>query len=125
MEDEQFQKKKKCETERERSNKKVFIWSYGSKPPGSRDTEISSPPDFCWWGFKQTEKKKLLKFCCSEVKRKCLGFGFRSCLKRKTEFVFEIYLDKVFTRQNRINPPKPTNEKYTTFEIRVKRMPKF
>ena len=38
---------------------------------------------------------------------------FRCCLKRKREFVFEIWLDKVSTRQNRINPPKPTNENFS------------
>ena len=41
----QFEKKE-GETERKRSNKKVFIWSQESKTPRSGAREISSSPAF-------------------------------------------------------------------------------
>ena len=41
-----FQNEKKRETESKQPNKQVFIYFQGSKTPGSRDREISFPPDF-------------------------------------------------------------------------------
>ena len=39
-------KEKKCETERERTNKKVFIWSHGSQTSWSRDKRRNFWPHF-------------------------------------------------------------------------------
>ena len=110
IEDEQFQKEKKCETGRKRSDKKVFIWSNVSKTPREGDTEISSSSSFPKSMENGRRKKKLVKFFGSEVKRKWFWFVFRSYLQRKSRFAFEIYLGKDFTRQNRNNPKQPTNE---------------
>ena len=80
------------------------------KTPREVDTEISSSSGFPKSMENGRRKKKLMKFCGSEVKRKCLWFVFRSCLLRKSRFAFEIYLDKDFTRQNKNNRLQPTNE---------------
>ena len=57
IEDEQFEKKKKCEAESQRSNKKVFILSHEPKTPRSRDTEISSVLNFQGWCNLSEEKR--------------------------------------------------------------------
>ena len=58
IEDEQFQEKQKCGPGRERTNTKVFIWSQESETPRSKDAEVSSPPDFSWWGENLGEQKQ-------------------------------------------------------------------
>ena len=104
-------KRKKSVKQEEKAPTKRFSYCLRGQKPQDQKIQKFLPHLISVGGVSNKKrKKKLLQFCCSEVKGKWLGLVFRCCLKRKREFVFEIWLDKVSTRQNRINPPKPTNE---------------
>ena len=80
-------------------------FSYGLRSPNPQDQEIKKfLPHLIsrGGGVKQGGKRKLIQFfVCSEVKRKWLRFVFKFYLLREARLDFEIYFEKVFTRQKR------------------------
>ena len=57
MEDDHFEKEKKCHLKRERANKQLFISSHDPKTAESRAREISRSPDFSGICQKRGEKR--------------------------------------------------------------------
>ena len=116
-----LKKEKKCETDRKRTNAKVFIWSHDPKTPGSKDREISTLPDF-QGDFKTSgEKRRQKRFRALRQKRSGWGLRLNLGLSKRLWFVLEIYFDELCTRQSL----KPTNENHDTFENGGFPLPKF
>ena len=116
--DEQTEKKKKCLTERKRTNKKVFIWPQGSKTPCLKDRERNFWAHFQVNSETSAKKRRSSTFFCSEAQRKWLRLVFEAVLAEKTRFAFEIYFEKVFTRQRKINPQmKIWHLQWATFSL--------
>ena len=104
IEVEQFETKKKCEADSQKTNKKVFIWPHEPKTPRSREKEISSKLTFEGWCKMSGEKRSWWSFSCSEEEKKWLQLAFKFSLVEQTSFIFEIYFDKLLTSQEKFDP---------------------
>ena len=109
-----WKRMKKCATERKRANKKIFIWSHESKTPGSRDREISFPPDFGEGCKTRGGNGRCCCLFCSKVQRKWLGFVFKFKAVQPATFEHEIYSVQLFPRENLKNPQMKTQGCFDT-----------